>query len=155
MGTATPPACRMPKRAGTNSGQFLSHKPTRSPGFTPNTRRKWPETSSVFCPRALNEYSRSPQNKAILSGCFFTLAEKALTKFIVKCTMEKDFQSSKERCTVSGCGAWELPHKEMAVTPRTSILMIRPGSTVRMLLWNGPFCASKIYFPCDQHRRKA
>src|ERR1019366_4768396 len=38
MGTTTAPAWRMPKRAGMNSGQFLSHIPTRSPGLTPKSR---------------------------------------------------------------------------------------------------------------------
>ena len=37
IGTATAPACKMPKRAGMNSGQFLSQRPTLSPGRTP----KW------------------------------------------------------------------------------------------------------------------
>ena len=35
IGTTTPPASKIPNNTGTNSGQFFSHKPTRSPGCTP------------------------------------------------------------------------------------------------------------------------
>jgi hypothetical protein len=47
MGTTTAPACNIPKSAGMNSGQFLSHKPTRSPGFTPMRLCKNPATRAV------------------------------------------------------------------------------------------------------------
>ncbi len=59
----------MPKTAGMNSGQFLSHNPTRSPGFTPAWFRRKAAARAVSSESSRYEYSRTPQNSAILFRC--------------------------------------------------------------------------------------
>jgi len=67
MGTSTPPAFKMPKTAGINSGRFFSHRPTRSPGFTPKSRASCAATPSDCARRVWYVNSVSPQNIATFS----------------------------------------------------------------------------------------
>src|SRR5262249_30925330 len=82
IGTTTVPASRIPKKAGTNSGQFFSHKPTRSPGFTPNCDFNRSETKTVTSQSFPYEYSCSPQYRAIFSRCLLADAANAEASFI-------------------------------------------------------------------------
>src|SRR4051812_9781224 len=68
--------------AGTNSGQFFNHKPTRSPGWTPSfSRSSWAIQRDCAHSWA-NVISASPQKIAVLAECCSTDAAKALARFI-------------------------------------------------------------------------